>query len=133
MLVYLDSVILIYALDHTGSFQSRALDRLAASRSAGDRLAISDLTRLECRVRPPRLKDSVRLGEYDTFFARGDVLVMSITAAVFDRATAISAAQGFKSLDSIHLAAAAEAGCDLFLTNVARLSRFSGIRVEVLP
>jgi predicted nucleic acid-binding protein len=35
--------------------------------------------------------------------------------------------------DSLHLAAAVEGGCDRFLTNDARLSRFPDIPVEVLP
>jgi predicted nucleic acid-binding protein len=132
MLVYVDSVVFIYALDHTGTFQSKALARLAASQGAGDRLAISDLTRLECRVRPLRLGDLVRLGEYDSFFARTDVQVVSLTGAVFDFATEISARHGFKSLDSIHLAAATLAGCDVFLTNDARLTRCPGITVEII-
>jgi len=39
----------------------------------------------------------------------------------------------FKLGDSIHLAAAVEAGCDRFLTNDTRLSKFPDITVEVLP
>jgi len=36
-------------------------------------------------------------------------------------------------VDSIHLAAAIEFGCDRFLTNDARLSNFPEIAVEILP
>jgi hypothetical protein len=39
---------------------------------------------------------------------------------------------GFKPLDSLHLAAAAEHGCTRFLTNKAGLSGFTDIPVEVL-
>jgi hypothetical protein len=46
---------------------------------------------------------------------------------VFDRATAIRAAHNFKLGESRHLAAAAEAGCDRFLTNDDRLSAFPDI------
>jgi hypothetical protein len=35
--------------------------------------------------------------------------------------------------DSLHLAAAVEAGCDRFLTNDTRLSAFTALPVEVLP
>ena len=61
MMIYFDSVILIYFLDHVGPFQARAAHRLAALRTAGDRIAVSDLIRLECRVVPLRLHDSVKL------------------------------------------------------------------------
>ena len=39
----------------------------------------------------------------------------------------------FKTPDSIHLAAAVESGCQLFLTNDVRLNRFTDLTVEVLP
>ena len=132
-LVYLDSVIPIYALDHTGTFQARALARLAASVASGDRYAVSDLTRLDCRVLPIRLADAVRWAEFDAFFARSDVTIVPLTPAVFDRATEIRAFHSFRAQDAIHLAAAVQVGCDLFLTNDTLLSRFPGIAVEVLP
>src|SRR2546429_314444 len=52
MLIYCDSVVLIYWLDGTGPFRHRAALRITALQSSGDQIAISDLTRLECRVRP---------------------------------------------------------------------------------
>ena len=54
MLVYLDSVICIYAIEGTPSFQARARARLATMRAAAEQPAISDLTWLECRVKPVR-------------------------------------------------------------------------------
>ena len=52
MLVYLNSVILIYFLDHKGRFQIEAANRLRAIHEQGDDVVVSDLTRLECRVKP---------------------------------------------------------------------------------
>jgi hypothetical protein len=60
MRVCLDSVIIIYYLDHTGHFQARAGKRLAACHAAGDEIAINDLVRMECRVDPIRKGDSLR-------------------------------------------------------------------------
>jgi predicted nucleic acid-binding protein len=133
VLVYFDSVIVIYLIDHTGALHLRATHRLAASMAAGDRIAVTDLTRLECRIIPVRNRDAVKLGEFDTFFARPDVRWGPMTTAVFDRATQIRAAYNFKLGDALHLAAAVEAGCDRFLTNDTRLSRFPDVPVEVLP
>lgn len=133
MLIYCDSMILMYFFDHTGSFQVRASNRLTALAAAGDQIGASHLVRLECRIKPIKNGDAPRLALYDAFFARRDVRILSISPAVFDRATLIRAAYNFKLGDSLHLAAAAEAGCDRFLTNDIRLSAFTDIPVEVLP
>jgi predicted nucleic acid-binding protein len=132
MLVYCDTVILIYYFDFVGPFQVRAANRLAAL-GPGDRLAVSDLVRLEYRVGPMAAGDPARLNAFDAFCSRPDAILVPITTAVFDRATAIRAVHKFRLGDSIHLAAAVEAGCDLFLTNDHRLSAFPDIPVEVLP
>jgi predicted nucleic acid-binding protein len=132
MKVYLDSVIIIYYLDHVGDFQVRAARRLAALHAAEDEIVISDLVRMECRVDPIRKSDNIRLARFDGFFVRPDVQVVPITTAVFDRATQVRATHGYKAIDSINLAAAVEAGCGLFLTNDALLSGFPDITVEIL-
>jgi predicted nucleic acid-binding protein len=133
MLVYCDSVILIYFFDHTGHFNIRATNRLAAMAAAKDRVAFTDLVRLEYRIAPLRNNDAVKLAIFDAFCVRPDVQFVPITKAVFDRATGIRAAFNFKLGDSLHLAAAVEGGCDRFLTNDSRLSRFTDIVIEVLP
>jgi predicted nucleic acid-binding protein len=133
MRVYGDSVIPIYYLEGTPPFKARAAARLAALWAAGDTLVMSDLVRLECRMLPIRLGDSVRLADYDNLFAQPNVALAPITVAVFDRATLIRATYDFKLADLLHLAAAVEAGCDRFLTNDTRLSAFADIIVEVLP
>jgi predicted nucleic acid-binding protein len=133
MVIYCDGVILIYFLDTVRPFNVRAVARLAAIRAAGEVAAFSDLTRLECRVKPLKLGASTTLADFDAFFTRPDVRLVPITTAVFDRATLIRAAHNFKLADSLHLAAAAEGGCDRFLTNDTRLSAFTDITVEVLP
>lgn len=133
MLVYCDSVVLIYFFDHTGPFNVRATNRMAAFAAAKDRIAISHLVRLEYRIAPLRNNDAVKLGIFDAFCARPDVQFLPIRTAVFDRATAIRATHNYKLADALHLAAAVEGGCDRFLTNDNRLSRFTDIVVEVLP
>ena len=132
MLIYLDSAILIYYLDGIGPFQARAANRLTTLRAAGDQVAVSDLTRLECRVKPLQLGDTLRLSKFDGFFSLPDVGIVLITTAVYDRATVIRATHGIKTLDAIHLAAAVEGGCTVFLTNDTRLRSFHDLTIEVL-
>jgi predicted nucleic acid-binding protein len=131
MRIYCDSVIIIYYLEGAPPFKARATTRLASLWLAGDTVVISDLVRLECRMQPIQLGDAVGLAQYDALFSQPNVERVAITTAVFDRATVLRAK--FRLGDSLHLAAAAESGCDRFLTNDTRLSAFTDIPVEVLP
>jgi uncharacterized protein len=133
MLIYCDSVILIYWMDQVGPFHLRAHNRMLALQASGDRVAVSDLTRLECRVGALRRRDAAILATFDNFFVRADVHKLPLPTAVFDRATQLRADLGFKTPDALHLAAAIEGACDRFLTNDARLSRCTDFVVEVLP
>lgn len=133
MLVYFDSVIVIYLIDHVGSFNVRALARLKTLEAAGDQVAVSDLTRMECRVKPIRDGDALKLSDFDAFFSRPDVQKLPLSTAVYDRATEIRATHNYKLTDSVQLAAAVESRCGRFLTNDTRLSGFPDIPVEVLP
>jgi uncharacterized protein len=120
-------------LTHTGLYHSRATRRLAALASAGDEIAVSDVVRLECRVKHVRTGNTAQLAVFDAFFAKPDVRMIAITTPVFDRATLIRATHNFKLGDALNLAAAVIGGCDRFLTNDARLSSVTDIAVEVLP
>ena len=133
MIIYFDSGVIIYLYDHTGSFHTRALARLQAAEQAGDTTAVSDLSRLECRVGPMLAKDAAKLAVFDSFFARSDVIKVPITTAVFDRATLLRATYRFKTADALNLAAAIEGGCDCFLTNDVKLKACTDLPVELLP
>ena len=132
MLIYLDTNIVIYAVENPAILGPKAGARLKAAAVAGDPLAVSDLVRLECRCRPLTLGDARLLADYDVFFSHPALRRAPFPTAVFDRATEIRARHGFKLGDSLHLAAAVEVGCGRFLTNDAGLSRFPDLTVEVL-
>jgi predicted nucleic acid-binding protein len=100
---------------------------------AGDHPAISDLTWLECRVRPIRMSDPVALANMEAFLSGSDVARVPMPTAVYERACRIRAVHNFQLADSLHLAAAVESGCGLFLTNDHRLSSFPDLPVEVSP
>ncbi|HUY35097.1 MAG TPA: hypothetical protein VMV69_20275 [Pirellulales bacterium] len=68
MLIYCDSVVLIYFLDTVGPFNVRAVARMAAAHAAGDVASFSDLTRLECRVKPLKLGATTTLADFQAFF-----------------------------------------------------------------
>ncbi len=132
MIVYLDSMIVIYLVEGPDPFRIKARDRMDQLVAAGDQAAVSDLTRLECRVKPIRLSDPQLLADYDAFFGGPDLLKLGLPGPVFERATEIRAQYGFRLGDSLNLAAAVEHACGRFLTNDAQLRRFPDITVEVL-
>jgi predicted nucleic acid-binding protein len=133
VIVFLDTNIVIYLVEHPPVFGPRALACCTAHEQAGDTFAVSDLVRLECRVLPVRQGDAQLLAHYDTFFAAMNVQVLPLTTAVCDRATLLRAVHNFKTPDALQLAAAIVHGCDCFLTHDTRLNRCTDIAVEVMP
>jgi predicted nucleic acid-binding protein len=137
--LYLDSAPVIYLVEQVAPFASIVGARLipgAPDENGADEaeeliLVTSDLTRLECRVKPLRESDTELLRDFDEFFASVEQIV-PLSRAVVDEATKIRATYGFKTPDALHLAAAVRAHCDVFYTNDHRLSRFSDLSLEVL-
>lgn len=89
----------------------------------GMSLAISDLTRLECRIKPIRDGDVKLLQDFDDFFGNAIAQVVPLSCEVVDRATEIRSQYGFKTPDAIRSAAAVVSGRDAFYTNDRRLDR----------
>lgn len=143
MLYYLDTVIVIYAVEGIAADKQRAKVYLDALERAGCRFAISDLTRTECLV-PVLGAGSQRLSDFCRFFHEPNLRTLALTAGMFDRAAAIRGSNMYPSLppgqpkryglaDALHLAVAIESGCDVFLTNDNQLAGFPDITIEKLP
>ena len=129
MRYYLDSAPIIYDVEDTLPFAAAIDAKLSA---AGLVLITSELTRLECRVKPLRESNAKLLKDFDDYFLFTIAELIPVTRDVVDRATEIRAQFNFKTPDSLHLATAMIANCDIFLTNDHRLSRFTGIKIETL-
>jgi predicted nucleic acid-binding protein len=133
MIVYLDANVVIYLIEQNPVWGPKAAARLARARASGDELATSDAARLEVLVVPYRNADMALLAAYAAFFSDPDLHVFPLSAAVCEHAARIRAVQKtIRPPDNIHLAAAVEHGCGLFLTSDAQLARFPDIPVEVL-
>jgi predicted nucleic acid-binding protein len=126
---YLDSVPIIYLIEQNPHF-APAVERWLLANPCD--LVSSELARMECLIVPVRNSDAARVGEFENFFRTRVVEVVTLTRAVFDRAIEVRSRAGFKTPDALHLAAAVEAGCDVFVTNDHQLTRFTGIRVELI-
>src|SRR4051794_15750032 len=132
MLACLDTNVIIYLVERNPAWHPRVAARLAALRTAGGEIAVSDVARLECLVGQLISGDAALQADYAAFFADPAVHMLTVTVAVWERPALIRAAHRFAALDSLHLATAVEHGCSLFLTNDAKLGRFPDIPVEVL-
>lgn len=131
-MVFVDANPVIYHVEQPAIWGPKASARITALVAAGEPLAVTVLVRMECLVGPLKKGDAKLLNDFRTFFNSPDVRVLAITALVADRAAMIRATHGFKPLDALHLAAAAEHGCGMFLTNDAGLKGFPDITVEIL-
>jgi hypothetical protein len=69
MLCFLDTCIVIYAVEGQAPFQQRARTHLAALEEAGHSFIVSDLTRNECLVKPLGAGAGPLLLQYSKFFA----------------------------------------------------------------
>ena len=129
MRYYLDTAPIIYLIEQQQPFATTVRQKLAA---AGLLLVTSELARLECRVKPLRDGNTTLLADFDNYFANTIAEMVPLNRAVVDLATEIRAQFNFKTPDSLHIAAAVFAKCDVFLTNDYRLSRFTGITIETV-
>jgi predicted nucleic acid-binding protein len=127
MRAYFDSVVMIYLVERVPPWHARLVSAVS---SLGWDLVASDLCRMECRVKPLQLSDVQTLADFDTTFAA--IEIIPLDSAVFDRAADIRATYRFKTPDAIHLAAAVEHGCDVFVTNDHRLNSFSDIAIHIV-
>ena len=144
MLYYLDTVIVIFAVEGNPADQQRAISRLAALEAAGHRFAISDLTRTECLTPLFAPGAGQRLSDFLRFFHSPNLRTVQLTPSTYMRGAAIrgghsypvsppAIARRYGLADALHLAAAIETGADRFLTNDHQLSGFPDITVETLP
>ena len=139
MLYYLDTNIVIYAVEGQPPFQQQARNHLAALENAGHRFIISDLVWTECLVHPLGMANGPLLQEFHEFFLGPHLTSVALTAAIHQRAAMIRGTNRYANnrayglADSLHLAAAVEYRLDRFLTNDNRLGSFLDIPVEVLP
>jgi predicted nucleic acid-binding protein len=127
--IYLDTSPVIYTVQRVAPFAAQVDAKLADP--ATFRVS-SDLTWMECRVKPLRNSDPALLQDFEDFFTGTVNEMISLSRDVLEKAASIRATYGFKTPDAIQLAAALSAHCDVFLTNDHSLAKFSGITIEVI-
>ena len=93
----------------------------------------SELARLESLVLPLRSGNEKLVEAFNSYIDTACKDALELSRPVMEAAADLRARHGFlRTPDAIHLAAAIEGKCDVFLTNDHRLDRLSEIAVEVL-
>ena len=133
MRVYPDACIVIDLVQGERALRQRLIAALNRVSGESPLVAYSDLTRLECRVRPLALANTALLERYDRFFSTPGYVRVAFDTEMFDSATALRARHGLKTPDALHLAAAIASGCEEFWTNDERLVRAADKRIRIVP
>jgi predicted nucleic acid-binding protein len=128
--VYWDSMLFIYLLEANPVFGERVQRMHEAMLRRGDILCTSVFTVGEVLTGPRKLNDAAGIGGLKRFFGSKEVEVLPFTLEAADRYSMIRAEMRVSQADGIHLATAAAAGVDLFVTNDGDLQKLviSGIR-----
>lgn len=139
MLCYLDTCIVIHAVEGQTPFQQRAQSHFAGLEADGYRFLSSDLTRGECLVHPLGRGDAPLLLAHELFFLSPNLSTIAVSRTIHERAARIRGVYRYDTgrifglADSLHLAAAIEFRCNRFLTNDARLGAFREIADQIPP
>jgi len=127
--IYVDSCLVIYAVERDDSVGNRARDALAGTDQP---LATSPLVMLEALVGPMRERDALSQSDMWSALDRFELLRIH-DDDYLDAARLRARHRGLRTADALHLAVARRAGCTAFWTNDARLTAASGgMAVDVI-
>ena len=115
--VYWDSMLFIYLLEGNPKYGGRVQRMHEAMLRRGDILCTSIFTVGEVLTGPRKRNDVAGINGLKKFFDSKDVEILPFTIEAADRYSMIRAETRVSQADGIHLATAAAAGVDLFITN----------------
>ena len=119
--VYWDSMLFIYLLEGNPVFGSRVMKLHEAMARRGDILCTSIFTLGEVLTGPHKRNDKAGVRGIKEFFTGKDLQILPFDFDASDRYSIIRSQRNVSQADAIHLATAAVAGVDLFVTNDAKL------------
>jgi predicted nucleic acid-binding protein len=118
-------MLFVYLLEAHPVFGPPVDSLLDAVIRRGDTLCTSVFCAGEVLAGPKRIGSTSGVEAVKQFFASGNIVVLPFTLDTADRFATIRAATRVHAADAIHLATAAEAGADLFVTNDHDLRKLS--------
>lgn len=130
MTVFLDAVVVIYIIENHPTFGPVATQ--AVSRLNPTQFVANELVRMETLIVPRRANNKQLEADFEAYIAN-QCRMVPFDRSIFDSATDLRAKYRFlKTPDSLHLATAIASRCDAFVTNDARLTAITEIRVVAI-
>lgn len=123
--VYWDTMLFIYSIEGTEGYADQVRQLYSRMLDRGDRLFTSVFTLGETLVGPERTGNRPVYDAINEWLTGRDVDLIPWDAGVAYQYAAIRAANRVKPPDAIHLASAASANTDLFITNDQALRRLT--------
>src|ERR1700733_15179345 len=121
--IYWDTMLFIYWLEDTPGYGEQVVSIYEAMQERGDILCASTFSLAELLVGPRKKGDLELERKIVEFFEGPDVRVVPFDMAAAKLFGRIRAAGKVSPADAIHLACAANASVDLFLTNDANVKK----------
>jgi predicted nucleic acid-binding protein len=122
--IYLDSNILIYAIEEGSRWGQTMRELLGAIDVDALQVVTSELTIAEVMPKPISLKNPDYLAKYELLFSPSSAIrTFPVSREILLACCHIQADFGIKPMDAIHVATAKVAGCHYFLTEDHRLGR----------
>ncbi len=115
--IYWDSMLFIYWLENNARYAGRVQQIRESMKKREDQLCTSAFTVGETLVGFHKRQDQKTAAQVRAFFLGGSIEIVPYTVDIADSYAEIRARLKVSSADAIHLACAAKAGTDLFLTN----------------
>jgi predicted nucleic acid-binding protein len=122
-LVYWDTMLFAYLFEGHPEFKSRVAQIARRMRERGDTLCTSVFTVGETLAGPSKTKKWDEAAKVREFFRSPDLRLLEFRLATAEIFAEIRGRGGISAGDAIHLACAAEARVDLFLTHDKQLAR----------
>lgn len=131
--VYLDTNIIIYAVEGFALLASQITALLQAMDDAEIIVVTSELTLAEVLVKPLKDGNANVQRAYKTFLQPTPVLrIIPISLDLLEEAATLRATTKLRLPDAIHLATANRNGCDSFLTNDDSFKSVSAANIKIL-
>lgn len=135
MTAFLDACAIIYWVDGVEPWYARlkkALDGIRGGAS-NPSAAVSELSWLECRIKPLRDNDKTLLARYDQFFSQPSMIRVGLGVNVIDAAARLRAVHNLTTPDALQAACALSLDAPVvFLTNDRRFDRVPGLKTKTL-
>lgn len=128
--IFWDTMLFIYLLEDHPEFAPRVAELAGRMQDRGDRLCTSALAAAEVLAGAERCGDLALRDQYVAYFTSGEIDVLPFDLGATRTFAQLRGHQRIAAPDAIHLACAATAGVDLFVTHDKRLAgkRVPGLR-----